>query len=70
MSLVEIERQLRKFKLSVDGNGDVLKKRLKNYYTKKKLADENLQVTNNLYPFYVIIDFEATCEEVNDPDYP
>jgi 3'-5' exoribonuclease 1 len=70
MSKIEMERQLRKLKLSTEGSGDILKKRLKNYYTKKKLADENLQVTNNLYPYYVIIDFEATCEEVNDPDFP
>lgn len=47
---------------------EVLKKRLKNYYKRQKLVAANVKngVKNTSYEYLVVIDFEATCEEVND----
>lgn len=63
-------QKMRNLHLSTEGSTDVLKKRLKNYYKKRKLATINVTTSNKLHPYYVIVDFEATCEEVNPPDYP
>lgn len=54
--------------LGIDNRGvkEVLRKRLKNYYKKKKLAKariRHIQKTN--FDFFAVIDFEATCEENN-----
>jgi 3'-5' exoribonuclease 1 len=69
MSKAAIVSRLKQLKLSTEGNGEVLKRRLKNYYKKEKLNSANLPTASKLLPYYVIIDFEATCEEVNAPDY-
>lgn len=49
----------------------MLQKRLKSYYRQKKLDEENSvgseQMNNHYYDHYVVIDFEATCDE-NSPD--
>uniref|UniRef100_A0A8B9Y279 3'-5' exoribonuclease 1 n=1 Tax=Bos mutus grunniens TaxID=30521 RepID=A0A8B9Y279_BOSMU len=58
MSKEELRAKLSEFKLETTGVKDVLKKRLKNYY--KKL---------NYYDYICIIDFEATCEEGNPPEF-
>jgi 3'-5' exoribonuclease 1 len=70
MSKAAIVSRLKQLKLSTEGNCDVLKKRLKNYYKKQKLNSANLLAASKLLPYYVIVDFEATCEEVNALDYP
>ncbi|XP_021935940.1 3'-5' exoribonuclease 1-like isoform X3 [Zootermopsis nevadensis] len=70
MSKVAIVSRLKRLKLSSEGNCDVLKTRLKNYYKKQKLKSANLPTAVKLLPYYVIVDFEATCEGVNVPDYP
>ncbi|KAG8593840.1 hypothetical protein GDO81_000964 [Engystomops pustulosus] len=49
------------------GVKDVLKKRLKNYYKKQKLKQPN--DFEAYYDYICVIDFEATCEEGNTPDY-
>lgn len=49
---------------------DVLKKRLKNYYKKEKLTQQREDGgANSYYDYICIIDFEATCEEGNPPDF-
>ncbi|XP_066993028.1 3'-5' exoribonuclease 1 isoform X2 [Anabrus simplex] len=65
-----IIRKLKQCKLSTEGSHEILKKRLKNYYKTEKLQTHNLLVASKLHPYYVIVDFEATCEEVNSSDYP
>jgi len=70
MSKAAITSRLKQLKLSTEGSCDVLKKRLKNYYKNQKLASANLVTGSKLIPYYVIVDFEATCEEINAPDYP
>jgi 3'-5' exoribonuclease 1 len=69
MSKAAVVSRLKQLKLSTEGNGEVLKKRLKNYYKKQKLTSANLFTASKLSPYYVVVDFEATCEETNVPDY-
>ena len=46
---------------------EVLRKRLKNFYKKRKLAKAKIrQVWKKHFDFFAVIDFEATCEENND----
>lgn len=57
--------------LGIDSRGvkEVLRKRLKNYYKKRKLAKAKIrQIKKSNFDFYAVIDFEATCEE-NNIDY-
>jgi len=66
-------RHLKKYNLSTSGSIDCQKKRLKSYLKKKKLAASNIYCGNDvktLFPYYVVLDFEATCNEVNPPDFP
>lgn len=56
--------------LSVDGEIEVLKKRLKNHYRMQALIKAKICESESTYfPFFVIIDIEATCTESNPPDY-
>ncbi|KAK2500626.1 hypothetical protein MC885_009263 [Smutsia gigantea] len=48
---------------------DVLKKRLKNYYKKQKLMLKEGNCADSYYDYICIIDFEATCEEGNPPEF-
>jgi len=54
--------------LILRGNKEVLKKRLKSYFKKKKLAQSNIatEQQNSKLQYLLVIDFEATCE-VNAP---
>jgi hypothetical protein len=70
MSKAAITSKLKMLKLSTEGTGDVLKTRLKNYYKNQKLTSANLVTGSKHIPYYVIVDFEATCEEINASDYP
>lgn len=72
MSKEELKAKLVEAKLDPRGVKDVLKKRLKNYYKKQKLNHHHLQDTSSgdtYYDYICVIDFEATCEEGNQPDY-
>ncbi|XP_063231148.1 3'-5' exoribonuclease 1-like [Bacillus rossius redtenbacheri] len=70
MSNAAVCSKVRELKLNSEGSAEILRKRLKNYYKKQKLTSVNLLSVSKLFPFYVIVDFEATCEEVNPPNYP
>ena len=51
------------------GVKDVLKKRLKNYYKRQRMAQCNRALTEDevlKFDYLVVIDFEATCSETND----
>ncbi|XP_054843293.1 3'-5' exoribonuclease 1 isoform X2 [Eublepharis macularius] len=69
MSREELRVKLAEFKLDTRGVKDVLKKRLKNYYKKEKLMHKQPADGENYYDYICIIDFEATCEESNQPEY-
>lgn len=51
------------------GVKDVLKKRLKNYYKKEKLMQNQPSNGENYYDYICVIDFEATCEEGSHPEF-
>ncbi|XP_025416670.1 3'-5' exoribonuclease 1 [Sipha flava] len=61
---------MKKKKLNVDGDIEVLRKRLKNHYRMQALIKAKICETETTYfPYFVIIDIEATCTENNPPDY-
>lgn len=51
------------------GVKDVLKKRLKNYYKKQKLMQKEPVNGDSYYDYICVVDFEATCEEGNPPEF-
>lgn len=56
--------------LNVDGEVEVLKKRLKNHYRMQALIKAKICESEATYfPYFVVIDIEATCTEQNPPDY-
>lgn len=69
MSKEELRAKLSEFKLETRGVKDVLKKRLKNYYKKQKLMLKEGNCVDSYYDYICIIDFEATCEEGNPPEF-
>lgn len=69
MSKEELRAKLSEFKLETRGVKDVLKKRLKNYYKKQKLMLKESNRAESYYDYICIIDFEATCEEGNPPEF-
>lgn len=61
---IELQCKLRELGLDSSGLKDVLKKRLKNYYKKRKLIQtKNFKGRKTKYDYLAVIDFEATCEE-------
>ncbi|KAF7236468.1 3'-5' exoribonuclease 1 [Varanus komodoensis] len=70
MSRDELRAKLAEFKLDTRGVKDVLKKRLKNHYKKEKLMHKQPASADNYYDYICVIDFEATCEEGNQPEFP
>ncbi|XP_006884203.1 PREDICTED: 3'-5' exoribonuclease 1 [Elephantulus edwardii] len=69
MSKEELRAKLSEFKLETRGVKDVLKKRLKNYCKKQKLMLKEDSCAGSYYDYICIIDFEATCEEGNPPEF-
>ena len=49
----------------------MLKKRLKSYYKRRKLAAAHISHSKSgpQYDYYLVIDFEATCQEHNPDQY-
>ncbi|XP_017592256.1 PREDICTED: 3'-5' exoribonuclease 1 isoform X2 [Corvus brachyrhynchos] len=69
MTREELRSKLAEFKLETRGVKDVLKKRLKNYYKKQKLMQKEHTNGNSCYDYICVVDFEATCEEGNPPEF-
>lgn len=70
MKRQQLMNTMNRKKLNVDGDIDVLKKRLKNYYRMQALNKAKICESEVTYfPYFVIIDIEATCTENNPPDY-
>lgn len=66
----QLINSMQKKKLNIDGEIDVLKKRLKNYYRMQALIKAKICESESTYfPYFVVIDIEATCTENNPPDY-
>ncbi|XP_054281128.1 3'-5' exoribonuclease 1-like [Macrosteles quadrilineatus] len=64
-------RQLSRNNLPTNGSVELLKSRLKSFMEKRKLAsfDNSYNNVKTLFPYYVVLDFEATCNEVNPPEF-
>ncbi|XP_061850082.1 3'-5' exoribonuclease 1 isoform X3 [Colius striatus] len=69
MTRDELRSKLAEFKLETRGVKDVLKKRLKNYYKKQKLMQKEAINGDSYYDYICVVDFEATCEEGNPPEF-
>ncbi|KAG5835173.1 hypothetical protein ANANG_G00269320 [Anguilla anguilla] len=71
MNKDELRAKLADLKLDTRGVKDVLKKRLKSHYKKQKLTQALLEggPTDTYYDYICVVDFEATCEENNPPDF-
>jgi len=58
--------------LDSSGKRDSVQKRLKMHFEKKFLMEAGLlePSPHRTFDYLIIVDFEATCEEKNEPDYP
>lgn len=64
----DIPDQLKKHKLDTSGRKDVLQRRLKAHIRCQKLKEQGEEDTltgqrNCYYDYYLVIDFEATCDD-------
>ncbi|KAH7720474.1 exonuclease [Aphelenchoides avenae] len=66
MGLAEMKVELRSIHLDSNGTKKVLKKRLKQYYRKEyvllKNSGPNRNKTERFFDYFIVIDFECTCE--------
>lgn len=70
MKRQQLKATLESKQLSSEGEMDVMKKRLKNFYRRKALIKAKICDTDsNYFSYLVIIDIEATCTKDNPPDY-
>ncbi|KAM4614624.1 3'-5' exoribonuclease 1 isoform 1-T1 [Polymixia lowei] len=71
MTKDELRTKLAELKLDTRGVKDVMKKRLKSHYKKQKLMQSVAAgaSTDTYYDYICVVDFEATCEEDNPPDF-
>jgi len=71
MSCPQLLNSLSYLKLSTKGTKEVLKKRLKSYCSRQHLKENNVDEEQKtiFVDYYIVIDFEATCEKVNPPGY-
>ncbi|XP_013402614.1 3'-5' exoribonuclease 1 [Lingula anatina] len=72
MTKEKIQEKLAELRLGTRGVKEVLKKRLKNYYKRQKLLKANFKYHSEadmFYDYILVIDFEATCNEVNIPGF-
>ncbi|XP_056124277.1 3'-5' exoribonuclease 1 [Rhinichthys klamathensis goyatoka] len=71
MNRDEMRAKCVELKLDSRGVKDVLRKRLKSYYKRQKLMHSTAADGNGhaYFDYICVVDFEATCEENNPPDY-
>ncbi|KAJ7987115.1 hypothetical protein DPEC_G00335410 [Dallia pectoralis] len=73
MTKEELRSKLAELKLDTRGVKDVMKKRLKNYYKKQKLSlmqsVKKGEAMDTYYDYICVVDFEATCEQDNPPEF-
>jgi len=75
MSMKDLVKSLSDLNMDTGGAKEVLAKRLKFHHRKTTLANANIPLnppTRKIcdFDFVAVIDFEATCVERNDFDYP
>jgi len=69
--LSTLKRMCREESIESAGKRNLIQQRLKTYWKSKMLRETGL-IKNAAkgYDYFIVIDFEATCEERNLPDYP
>lgn len=72
LNVPQLRSRLREHNLEISGKKHVLQKRLKSYIRQQKLKesgkeDETAYHRNLYYDYYLVIDFEATCDENQNP---
>lgn len=70
----ELIRNLKLLKLETEGSKGVLAKRLKNFYRKTMLSMHGVEKNGSgkikvMFDYYIVIDFEATCEVVKSSSF-
>lgn len=71
MNQDQLRSKLAELKLDTRGVKDVMKKRLKSHFKKLKLMQAVAEggSTDTYYDYICVVDFEATCEENNPPEF-
>lgn len=72
-SIIPLSEKLRSLRLDQRGNREVRKNRLKSYYRTEKLEeaykkDPKIELYK-YFDYYLVIDFEATCDAGNSQTY-
>lgn len=72
MDVSQMRNRCKEVGLEPAGKREALKRRLKEYFKAEKLIEAGLLERNNPQnvEYFLVIDFEATCEEKNPPGYP
>ena len=74
-SKLELIQNLKSLRLETEGSKNVLVKRLKHFYRSTTLNIAGVHDRNEngtvrvMFHYYVVIDFEATCELLKNPDF-
>ena len=71
LDLSSMKRLCKEEGLDSTGKRDMVKQRLKQFYKTKLLREAGLlPASTRGYDRYLVVDFEATCEEKNSVDFP
>ena len=68
--LSTLKKMCKDEKIDSCGKRPLIQQRLKNYFKNKMLKEVGIVQKRERYDYLVVVDFEATCEERNTPDYP
>jgi len=74
-SKLELVQNLKSLRLDTEGNKNVLARRLKDFYKRTLLNVAGVQEQNEngrikfVFHYYVVIDFEATCELIKSSEF-
>ena len=68
--LSTLKKMCKDEKIDSCGKRPLIQQRLKNYFKNKMLKEVGIIQKRERYDYFVVVDFEATCEEKNVPDYP
>merc|ERR1712126_566644 len=68
--LSTLKKMCRDEHIDSSGKRPLIQQRLKTYFKNKMLKEAGILQRSEKFDYFVIVDFEATCEEKNAPDYP
>jgi len=68
--LSTLKKMCKDEKIDSSGKRPLIQQRLKNFFKTKMLSEVGLLQRKERYDYLLVVDFEATCQERNLPDYP